>query len=133
MARRTRGSVESKTLASLRDRAILAVMEQVTVSVDAVIELRVLDYYRLADEHWLRITEEGTQRDILIGGTVPKYLNEYLAAARIRNEPTRPLFRALLRNNRSVSHRAISRRHLIWRSERAKRPPGRRGRGKPAE
>jgi len=65
-------SAETKIIRSLRDRAILAVMEQVTVSVDAVIELRVLDYYRLADEHWLRITEEGTQRDILDWRDGPK-------------------------------------------------------------
>ena|SRR5258708_6878921 len=113
MAHLTRGSIKTKTLASLRDRAILTIMEQASLSVDAVIGLRVLDYYRLADEHWLRVTEEGTKRDVLIGGTVPKYLNEYLAAARIRDEPTSPLFRALQSNNRSVSHRALSRRHAL--------------------
>src|SRR5947208_12586610 len=47
------------SIAMLRDRAIIGALHYADRSIDAVIALRVGDYYSLGNRRWLRIVQDG--------------------------------------------------------------------------
>jgi hypothetical protein len=94
-AERLIDSIEPRSLASLRDRAIIGLIRYAAARLDAIIEMRVCDYYHLGNRGWIRILQNGVEHDILLPPHNPAetYLDEYLAAAGIQNDSTSPLFR----------------------------------------
>jgi site-specific recombinase XerC len=86
-------SIEPRTLANLRDRAIIAVMGYAWAPLSAVLAMRVRDYYVSGDCHWVRLVHRGTERRELVARRLQQYMDEYLAAAGIKEELDSPLFR----------------------------------------
>ena len=79
----------------LRDRAVLGVLAYRGARIAAMARLRVADYRNLGDHRVLRFREKGGKdREIPVRHDLAAWLNEYIAAAGIAEEPKAPLFRA---------------------------------------
>ena len=78
----------------LRDRAVLGVLAYRGARIAAMARLRVADYRNLGDHRVLRFREKGGKdREIPLRHDLAAWLNEYIAAAGIAEEPKAPLFR----------------------------------------
>ena len=79
----------------LRYRAVLGVLAYRGARIAAMARLRVADYRNLGDHRVLRFREKGGKdREIPVRHDLAAWLNEYIAAAGIAEEPKAPLFRA---------------------------------------
>lgn len=87
-------SIPTDTLIGLRDRALIAVMVYTFGRVTAVTSMKVKDYYPVGKRWWVRLHEKGGKRhEMPAHHTLEQYLDEYLDAAGIRDQPKTPLFR----------------------------------------
>jgi integrase len=81
----------------LRDRALMAVMTYTFARVGAVVAMRVEDYYPGGKRWWVRLREKGGKRhEMPAHHKLEQLLDEYLAAAGIRENGKTPLFRSAL-------------------------------------
>jgi len=94
-ARALLDSIDASTLKGLRDRALIGVMVYTFARVNAVISMKVKDYYTQGRRGWIRLHEKGgKEHDVPCHHTLEAYLDEYIAAADIAREPDSPLFRS---------------------------------------
>jgi site-specific recombinase XerD len=94
-ARALLDSIDVSTLKGLRDRAVIGVMVYTFARVNAVISMKVKDYYTQGRRGWVRLHEKGgKEHEVPCHHTLEKYLDEYIAAAGISGEPDKPLFRS---------------------------------------
>ena len=100
------------TIANLRDRAIIGMLWHANASIDAVIAARVKDYYRLGGRQWLRLRDEGAERNLLVPAQLEMLLDEYLTASGIAAQPETPLFRSTLSGSGQISPRTVLRHHV---------------------
>ena len=108
-ARELLASIDSATLAGLRDRALLAVMVYSFARVSAVVRMDVEDYYQQGKRWWLRLHEKGGKHHALpVHHKAEAYLDAYLDAAGIANDTGTPLWRTRTRG-RALSGRRMSR------------------------
>lgn len=110
-AERIIDAIELRTLAHLRDRAILGVMGYAWASLDAVLTMQVRDYYAEGALRWVRLTENGIERHEIVDRQLKPLLDAYVATAGIGSELHTPLFRSTLPGNR-VSGRSVTRRRI---------------------
>ena len=81
-ARALLDSIDTSTIAGLRDRALIGVMVYSFSRVGAVVGMKIQDYYRDGWRWWLRLHEKGGKRhDVPAHHNVVEYLNAYLDAA----------------------------------------------------
>ena len=74
---------------------MLGVLAYTGARIGAVARLRMADYRNLGDHRVLRFREKGGKdREIPVRHDLAAWLNEYIAAAGIADEPKAPLFRA---------------------------------------
>lgn len=93
-ARQLLDSIDATTLKGLRDRALIGVMVYTFARVNAVIGMKVKDYYSQGRRGWVRLHEKGgKEHDVPCHHTLEQYLDEYIAAAGIAGEPEGFLFR----------------------------------------
>jgi len=86
-------SIDSGTLTGLRDRALIGIMVYAFARVGAVVRMKVNDYYTQGRRGWVRLHEKGgKEHDVPCHHTLAKYLDEYIAAAKLAPEPDSPLF-----------------------------------------
>ena len=91
-------SIAGDTVVDKRDRAILATMFFTFARVGAVVAMSVEDYYPQGKRYWLRLHEKGgKQHEMPAHHTLEEYLDAYLLAAGIADEPKKPLFRTATR------------------------------------
>jgi site-specific recombinase XerD len=94
-ARALLDAIDTRTLTGLRDRAIIGVMVYTFARVNAVIEMKVKDYFTQGRRGWVRLHEKGgKEHEVPCHHTLEKYLDEYLAAAGIGDDPNGVLFRS---------------------------------------
>ena len=87
-------SIPTDSLKGLRDRALIAVMVYSFARVGAAVSMKVKDYYPEGKRWWVRLHEKGGKRhEMPAHHTLEQYLDEYLDAANIRDQPNTPLFR----------------------------------------
>jgi site-specific recombinase XerD len=87
-------SIPVDTLIGLRDRALLALMVYSFARVDAAAKMRVKDYYPNGKRWWIRLHEKGGKHhEMPAHHTLEHYLDAYIEAAGIRNDPKGFLFR----------------------------------------
>lgn len=87
-------SIPTDSLIGLRDRALLAVMVYSFARVDAAAKMLVKDYYPNGKRWWIRLHEKGGKHhEMPAHHTLEQYLDEYIEAAGIRDEPKGFLFR----------------------------------------
>ena len=88
-------SIDTSTLIGLRDRALLAVMTYTFGRVSAVVAMKVEDYYPQGKRWWLRLHEKGGKlHQVPAHHKLEQYLDEYIAAAGLRDARKGPLFRS---------------------------------------
>jgi site-specific recombinase XerD len=86
---------EEPWLVGLRDRALMAVMTYSFARIGAVVAMRVEDYYPEGKRWWVRLHEKGGKRhEMPAHHKLEQFLDEYLAAAGIREDGKTPLFRS---------------------------------------
>jgi integrase/recombinase XerD len=96
-ARKLIESIDTSTLVGLRDRALIGVMTYAFARIGAVVAMRVEDYYPEGKRWWVRLHEKGGKRhEMPAHHKLEAYIDEYLAAAGIREEGKTPLFRSAI-------------------------------------
>ena len=94
-ARHLLDSIDVTTLVGLRDRALIGVMIYSFARIGAVVAMRVEDYYASGKRWWLRLHEKGGKRhEMPAHHKLEAFIDEYLAAAGIRENGKTPLFRS---------------------------------------
>jgi site-specific recombinase XerD len=87
-------SIDVTTLKGLRDRALIGVMVYTFARVSAVLGMKVKDYYVQGRRGRVLLHEKGgKEHDVPCHHTLEQYLDEYIAAAGIAEEPDGWLFR----------------------------------------
>jgi site-specific recombinase XerD len=93
-ARALLDAIPTDTLIGLRHRALIGVMVYTFARVNAVIGMKVKDYFIQGRRGWVRLHEKGgKEHEVPCHHTLEKLLDEYLAAAGIAGDPEGPLFR----------------------------------------
>ena len=97
-------SIDTLTLKGLRDRALLALMGYTFARVGAALTLQVADYYVQGRRGWIRLQEKGGKiNEMPCHHLLEKYLDEWLAASGLANDPMAPLFPGF-RNGRLTNY-----------------------------
>jgi integrase/recombinase XerD len=93
-ARELLASIDTSTLIGLRDRALIAVMTYTFSRVSAVVAMKVEDYYPQGKRWWIRLHEKGGKlHQVPVHHKLEQYLDEYIAAAGLKDARKGPLFR----------------------------------------
>jgi site-specific recombinase XerD len=86
---------EVPSLVGLRDRALISVMVYSFARISAVVGMEVEDYFPNGKRWWVRLHEKGGKRhEMPAHHKLEQFLDEYLAAADIRDHGKTPLFRS---------------------------------------
>lgn len=92
--RKNGAETEQTLLLGLRDRALIAVMVYTFARVNAVLQMKVRDYFVQGRRGWVRLHEKGgKEHEVPCHHNLEQYLDEYIAAAGIAGDPDGPLFR----------------------------------------
>jgi site-specific recombinase XerD len=93
-ARAVLDAIPIDSVIGLRDRALIGVMVYTFARVNAVIGMKVKDYYTQGRRGWVRLHEKGgKEHDVPCHHSLENLLDEYLAAAGIAGDANGPLFR----------------------------------------
>ena len=97
-------------LVGLRDRALIAVMTYTFARISAVVAMRVADYFPNGKRWWVRLQEKGGKRhEMPAHHKLEQFLDEYLAAAGVRDQDKTPLFRSALGRTGVLTERPMHR------------------------
>ena len=105
-------SIDVSNPVGLRDRALIGVMVYTFARVSAAVGMLVEDYYSQKKRSFLRLHEKGGKyHQVPAHLTVQEYLDEYLEAAGIADDPKSPMFLAAKRGRgrKSLSENALTR------------------------
>jgi site-specific recombinase XerD len=104
------GEAEVPDLVGLRDRALIGVMTYAFARIGAVVAMRVEDYYPAGKRWWVRLHEKGGKRhEMPAHHKLEAFIDEYLAAAGIRDDGKGPLFRSAVRRTGVLTGKPITR------------------------
>jgi len=93
-ARALLDSIDTAFLRGLRDRALIGLMVYTFARINAVLQMKVADYFIQGRRGWVRLHEKGgKEHEVPCNHNLELYLDEYIAAAGIANDPESPLFR----------------------------------------
>jgi site-specific recombinase XerD len=93
-ARAVLDAIPTDSVIGLRDRALIGVMVYTFARVNAVIGMKVKDYYTQGRRGWVRLHEKGgKEHDVPCHHSLENLLDEYLAAAGIASDANGSLFR----------------------------------------
>ena len=91
--KRKHGTVEEPSLVGRRDRALIAAMVYTFARVNAVLKMNVRDFFVQGRRGWVRLHEKGgKEHEVPCHHNLERYLDEYIAAAGIAEDPDAPLF-----------------------------------------
>lgn len=94
--RRLLDSIDSTNLVGLRDRALIALMVHTFARVGAALKMKVSDVRRSDNRYYVRLHEKGGRFHTMpLHHNAERYLQEYMDAAGLREEPELPLFRTI--------------------------------------
>ena len=94
-ARTLLDAIPTDTLTGLRDRALIGVMVYTFARVNAVIEMKVKDYFTQGQRGWVRLHEKGgKEHEVPCHHSLEKILDNYIEAAGIADDPNGLLFRS---------------------------------------
>jgi len=109
-ARRLLESIDVSTLVGLRDRALIGVMIYSFARIGAVVAMKVEDYYPAGKRWWLRLHEKGGKRhEMPAHHKLEAFIDEYLAAAGIREDGKIPLFRSAVGKTGVLTDKTMNR------------------------
>ena len=94
-ARALLDAIPTDTLTGLRDRALIGVMVYTFARVNAVIGMKVRDYFSQGRRGWVRLHEKGgKEHEVPCHHSLEQILDDYIEAAGIAGDPNGPLFRS---------------------------------------
>ena len=106
--RKKPGRTEEPALAGLRDRALIAVMVYAFARVNAVLQMKVCDYFVQGRRGWGPLHEKGgKEHEVPCHHNLERLLDEYIEAAGIAGDPDGPLFRTAAGNTGTLTARAM--------------------------
>jgi integrase/recombinase XerD len=98
------------TLQDLRDRALIGVMVYTFARVNAVISMKVKDYFTQGRRGWVRLHEKGgNEHEVPCHHSLEHILDDYITAAGIAGDPDGPLFR--------TTGRETGEAHAMWQQD----------------
>jgi site-specific recombinase XerD len=110
IARKTGAEAEEPALTGLRDRALIGVMTYTFARVNAVLQMKVKDYFVQGRRGWVRLHEKGgKEHEVPCHHSLEQYLDEYIEAAGIAGDPDGPLFR--------TTGRKTGKQHPMWQQD----------------
>lgn len=87
-------AIPTDALTGLRDRALIGVMVHTFACVNAVIGMKVKDYFTQGCRGWVRLHEKGgKEHEVPCHHTLGQFLDDYIAAAGIAGDADGALFR----------------------------------------
>ena len=91
--KRKHGTVEEPSLVGLRDLALIGAMVYTFARVNAVLKMKVRDYFVQGRRGWVRLHEKGgKEHEVPCHHNLERYLDDYIAGAGIAEDPDAPLF-----------------------------------------
>ncbi len=109
-ARQLLESIPTDSVVGLRDRALIATMLYSFARISAVVGMTVKDYYPQGKRAWLRLHEKGGKfHEVPCHHKSEEYLDAYLDAAGIRDQPKSPLFRSTRGRTSQLTENSLSR------------------------
>jgi site-specific recombinase XerD len=94
-ARALLDAIPTDTLTGLRDRALIGVMVYTFARVNAVIGMKVADYFTQGRRGWVRLHEKGgKEHEVPCNHNLERLLDDYIETAGIAGDPNGPLFRS---------------------------------------
>lgn len=113
-ARELLDSIKGESVMALRDRALIAVMIYSFARVSAVVGMDVEDYWQNGKRWWLRLREKnGKHHEVPAHHSADEYLDAYIKAAGIGDQPKTPLFRSAHRRTGTLTTRRMDRRDAL--------------------
>jgi site-specific recombinase XerD len=107
-ARALLDSIDVSTQASLRDRALIALMVYSFARIGAALGMVVEDVYTQNRRLWVRLREKGGKRHAMpCHHNLEEYLIAYLDGAGLRDDPKGPLFRAIGRGTGKLTRTVL--------------------------
>jgi site-specific recombinase XerD len=99
-ARAILDAIDISTLIGLRDRALIGMMTYTFARVNAVLQMKVGDYFVQGRRGWVRLHEKGGKvNDIPCHHNLEAYLDQYITAAGIAHQKDECLFRTAPRKS----------------------------------
>lgn len=93
IVKRKGAEVEETSLVGLRDRALIGAMVYTFARVNAVLKMKVRDYFVQGRRGWVRLHEKGgKEHEVPCHHNLERFLDAYIAAAGIGENPDAPLF-----------------------------------------
>ena len=87
-------AAEKPDLVGLRDRALIGVMVYTFARINAVINMKVRDYFVKGRRGWVRLHEKGgKEHELPCHHSLEQFLDDYIAVAGIAGDANGPLFR----------------------------------------
>lgn len=99
-------SIDCSQIIGLRDRALIGVMVYSFARVSAAIGMNVEDYYSQGRRMWFRLHEKGGKHHAVPAHhNATLYVDQYVEAANIQDQPRGPLFRTISRERQLTINR----------------------------
>ena len=109
-ARELLDSIDVSTLVGKRDRALIAVMTFAFARIGAVVAMRIEDYFPKGKRWWVRLHEKGGKvHEMPAHHNLEAYLDDYIEAAKIRDDDRTPLFRSAAGRTGTLTERPMNR------------------------
>ena len=103
-ARTLLDSIDASSLIGLRDRALIGVMVYSFARINAVLSMKVKDYFVQGRRGWVRLHEKGGKlHEVPCHHNLERFLDEYIAAAGVAADENAPLFRAAAGRKRALA------------------------------
>jgi integrase/recombinase XerD len=106
-------SIETSTIAGLRDRAFVAVLVYASTRVGSVAAMNVGDYYERGGRWWIRFHEGEAKRYVLAQQTMKESIDQYIAAANLPQQREGALF-PVIRKRSLVVGQPLSPEDALW-------------------
>ena len=103
-------SIDTGSLLGLRDRALIGTMVYSFARINAVLEMKVRDYFVQGRRGWVHLHEKGgKEHEVPCHHNLEKYLDEYIAGGGkvIADDPDGPLFRTAAGKSGLLSRNAM--------------------------
>lgn len=101
-------SIDTSTVAGLRDRALIGLMVYTFARVGAVTRMRVSDLFVQGRRYWVRLREKGGKEHSLpCHHNLQEYLLDYVETAALTEAPSTPLFRSVAGRTGRLTDRSM--------------------------